>query len=115
MGSDGVNGNQLANIHSGEAIFTASQTKGLRQSVLGALSAMARMDKPASVVVMDQGGDALGEQIKGLRSDNALMIEEIKLLRDEQERANFEIAKNTKNSAETLDDWERNGMPQEAV
>ena len=118
VGSDYIQGDQLAQIHNGEAIFTAAQSAGLRENVTAIMAQRAAPTAPSkpATVTINQGSSEkseslMSEIVKELKAAKKEIIE----MKDNQKAAGFAIAKNTKDSVKLLDKWDVIGLPQEQV
>ena len=98
IGSDYIASNQVAKIHKGESIFTASQSANLRENTL-------RIMRDAAT--RSGSENAMASAISELK-------DEVASLRRENKAASFELVKHTKRSSNTLTAWNANGMPTEA-
>ena len=118
VGSDYIQGDQLAQIHNGEAIFTAAQSAGLRENVTAIMAQRAAQTAPSkpATVTINQGSSEkseslMSEIVKELKEAKKEIIE----MKDNQKAPGFAIAKNTNDRVKLLDKWDVIGLPQEQV
>jgi len=117
VGSDYIQGDQMAQIHNGEAIFTASQSDGLRESVSAIMARVASeptVTQPTTVNL--NASTSKSEMImQDLLDELKATKAEIKEMKDDQKIVSREINKNSKNTYRVIDRWEGLGLPKERV
>lgn len=116
VGSDRINGDQLAMIHDNEAIFTATESDGLRKSVTAIMSKMASdpvSQAPVTVNVNNGKSDKSEKLMQQLVDELKATKAEIKEMKDDQKIVQREINKNSRDTSRTLDRWETIGLPLE--